>query len=268
VIVAKPGPSVEPNISVYMHAVVDYLETFSKTFDPEDTGLLSRAQWLYEICDILAHEGADCQCGKPAFKHLKCYDLFDVPQTAFHVAILNRHTTLEKKMIEDGRSVDSVCPYLKVSKKDPMFLRRNAIEWACQCGFDDTVRRLLEAATEEGEKPETYIPTAAAIAAVRGNAKLLEYLLCCFADVSTWDTTLQYLNRMVSLKEWYRKVLISLAMHKQWLTVPIMRRHYPYFDLYGAEKLLPGGSLAWETFIRKVWEDERVRGHPHHDSSN
>jgi hypothetical protein len=109
-VMGGPDPGTKRSIATYMHAVVRYLELYSKAFDPEHSGLMSRDQWLHEICNILALHGADCKYGKPAFKHTRCHNLAYQPDTAFHLAILKRYTILEKAIIDDGRSWNSVCP--------------------------------------------------------------------------------------------------------------------------------------------------------------
>ncbi|KAJ4324204.1 hypothetical protein N0V94_001416 [Neodidymelliopsis sp. IMI 364377] len=204
-LLTKPRPGTKRDIVSYMHKVVDILLLYADTFDPNGAGLLSREKWLSEICDILAPHEADCQCGRPAFMHQKCYDLAFVRDTAFHVAILGGHTALEIAMIEDGRSFDSVCPYMKVSKRDPRFARRTALEWACAYGFKDSVQRLVEVAKLEGTKPETYIPTAAAIAAARGHLDLFNILIGYIANLSAWRTILRFQNQTISLREWNRR---------------------------------------------------------------
>jgi hypothetical protein len=231
-ILIKPSPGTKRDIVSYMQKVVDTLLLYANTFDPNGAGLLSREEWLSEVCDILAPHEADCQCGKPAFMHQKCYDLAFVHDTAFHIAILGGHTALEIAMIEDGRSFNSICPYLKVAKRDPRFARSTALEWACAYGLKDSVQRLVEVAKLERTKPETYIPTAAAIAAAWGHLDLLNILIGYIANLPTWETKLRYQNQTIYLREWNRRVLVNLAKYKQSGAITVMRQCFPYFNWY------------------------------------
>ena len=244
-IMSLPGPDAKPSIATYMHAVASYLQEYSRKFDTAKTGSLGYTQWLHDICAILALPGADCKCGKPAFMHSRCYSLDSVPDTAFHIVILKQHTKLETVMIEEGKGVSTVCPYLKVSKKDPKFWRRNALEWACAYGLEDSARRIIRAAEEGGKRAEAYLPTAAAISAVYtkdGEGKLLEFLLERLNNVTPanpWVNKLQYQDKSISCKEWNRRITIELAKHKNTYAVLSIIRHYPYLDHWTAFDLLP-----------------------------
>lgn len=263
-IISKPDPGCRRNIATYMHAVSDYLSRYSKEFDPSDTGLLSGEQWLNEISDVLAPSAADCKCGKPAFMHLRCYSLAKVPDTAFHVAILKGHTKLEMVMIEEGRSADSVCPYLKVSKRDPLFTRRNALEWACAYGLEDTIYRLVDTAEKKGMEQKDYIPTAAAIYAVT-NTKgdpgktlriLLERLDNSLVDVALWSPTLQYQNRAITFHEWNRLMLFELAKHKKLYNISVVRTLFPYFECWTESSLWPR-NFCQRDYTRNLISKER-----------
>ena len=247
IIMSKPDPGFKFTIATYMHAVASYLSQYSQTFDASATGRLSHTQWLHEICSVLAPSEADCVCDKPAFMHSRCYSLASVPGTAFHVAILKRYTRLETVMIADGKGAGSVCPYLKVSKRNPMLTRRNALEWACAYGFDDTVHRLVSAAENEMKRPEEYLPTAAAICAVRieprrCNTKLLHFLLDRLSiqswSRSTPDPIFTYHSRRISFKEWNRIVLSTLVQHRNKAAICTLRRSYPYLEFSSTVKLL------------------------------
>jgi hypothetical protein len=240
-----PDPDAKPTIATYMHAVASYLQDYSRRIEPDKTGSLSHTQWLHDISAVLALPGADCRCGKPAFMHSRCHSLHSVPDTAFHIIILKQHTGLETLMIGEGKGVGTVCPYLKVSKKDLMFRRRNALEWACAYGFEDSARRMIRAAEEEGKRAEVYLPTAAAISAVYtkdGEGKLLEFLLERLDNVThanPWVDKLQYQDTLISCKEWNRRITVELAKRNNSHAVLSIIRHNPYLDHWTAFHLLP-----------------------------
>jgi hypothetical protein len=238
IVTTDPAAGDKRTIATYMHAVAYYLQQYARIQDPEETGRLSHVQWLLEIASVLALRGADCACGRPAFVHARCYDLSSVPDTAFHVVVLRQHRKLEAMMIlEEGKGIDSICPYLKVSKKDPLFMRRNALEWACAHGLESSVVRLIAVAEEQGRNVESYLPTAAAICALHtkaGKGSLLDFLLNELDKVvrnpTSWYTKLQYRGRIVSFEEWISKVLTSLSQHKILEGISVLHKHYPYFE--------------------------------------
>ncbi|KAJ4991644.1 hypothetical protein SVAN01_02759 [Stagonosporopsis vannaccii] len=250
IIMSQPGIASKRTIANYMNAVATYLMRYAEDHDPSGTGRFSRAYWLHNIASVLAPSDADCRCGKPAFLHSKCYSLFSVPDTAFHIAILKKHTNLEIAMIADGMGEHSVCPYLKVSKKDPTCTRRTALEWACAHQLEDTVRRLVAAAERALKKPEDYLPTAAAVCAATRDpyrdASLLRFLLDHLFIIS-WarhsdGPIFTYQSRLISFKHWNRIVLANLARHKARKTrstIYEMRRHYPYLEFGSTLNLLP-----------------------------
>lgn len=163
--------------AAWVHAVADYLESYSKVEDPTASGLITREGWLEEICQIMAPLEADCQSGKLAFVVTYHYNQTRTKETAFYVAVLKRHTALEIAMIRDGMSAVSSCPYLMVRKEKVPFIRRNALEWACQCGFLDTVQRLLATFNEILVSTYSKWSTALRIVAYRGHMDILELLL-------------------------------------------------------------------------------------------
>lgn len=168
------------HIRAYWTDVVDDLEKYSKTVDPENSGLITRQQWFNEACEILALQGADCQCGKPAFFHTARYDQ-QIRESAFHVAFLKGHTELEKAMIKDGMSYRSNCPYIQVHLSACRRQRRNALQWAAQEGCNDTVMRLLEAMGTNLDGWAVVLQ----IASSRGNMELVESLFTRIWDIST-----------------------------------------------------------------------------------
>ncbi|KAF2865229.1 hypothetical protein BDV95DRAFT_587145 [Massariosphaeria phaeospora] len=165
----------QDEITSYMHDTVDYLEKISKAADPDDSGLVTREQWLNELCEIMAPYEADCQCGRPAFRHPQKYNREKIRETAFHVAILKRRTALEIAMIEDGMCASSGCPYIQVHRREVEWKRRNALEWAVQQGLVDTVQRLV--ADDETKRAYTMWNEALRIAAMRGNMPILDIFL-------------------------------------------------------------------------------------------
>jgi hypothetical protein len=264
IIATEPGPGDKRTIATYMHAVAYYLQKYAIFHDPEETGRFSHTQWLHEIGSVLALRGADCGCGKPAFMHSRCYDLYSVPETAFHIVLLRQHTKLEVMMIrEEGQGIESVCPYLKVSSKDPLFTRRNALEWACAHGLDISVMRLVATAEEQGRDAESYLPTAAATCAMHTKASkriLLEFLLNSLDDIVRSPEfryeRLQYCGKIYSVKGWTLKVLISLAQHKRLDGLSVLRKHYPYQEDENAIRLLPK-EFRWKS-VKAFMKSKRL----------
>jgi hypothetical protein len=263
----EPAPGEKRTIANYMHAVAYYLQQYALFHDPKDTGRLSHAQWLHEITSILALRGADCRCGKPAFLHSRCHDLSSVPDTAFHVVLLRQHTKLEAMMIlEEGKGIETVCPYLRVSKKDPFFTRRNALEWACTHRLESSVVRLIAVAEEQGKNAEIYLPTAVAVCAMRtklSKETLLKYLLKTLDKVLRGsrlhhdEAKLRYCNRMIGRRDWMCKVFTSLAQHRCLDGMSVLRRHYPYCESESLEKAVWPKRLQWEP-IKAFMQTERL----------
>jgi hypothetical protein len=262
-IATEPAPGEKRTIATYMHAVAYYLQQYAMFHDPEGTGKLRHIQWLHEIGSVLALRGADCGCGKPAFMHSRCYDLSSVSETAFHVVLLRQHTKLEAMMIlEEGKGIHSVCPYLKVSSKDPFFTRRNALEWACAHGLDISVRRLVAVAVEQGRNAESYLPTAIAICAMHTKASkttLLDFLLSAL-DAIVRDPRyryeqLQYCRKILLFRDWTLKVLFSLAQHKRLDGISVLRKHYPYLE--GSVTCVLPKEFHWEP-VKAFMESERL----------
>jgi hypothetical protein len=264
IIAIEPAHGKKRSIATYMHAVAYYLRQYAMFHDPEETGQLSHIQWLHEIGSVLALRGADCRCGKPAFMHPRCYDLSSVPETAFHVVLLRQHTKLEAMMVlEEGKGIDSVCPYLKVPRKDPLFTRRNALEWACARGLDASVVRLVAVAVEQGRNGESYLPTAAAICAMHTKASkktLLAFLLDALDAIVRNPRyryeQLQYCGRILLFKEWTLKVLGSLAQHKRIHGISVLRKKYPYLE--GSVTSVLPKEFRWEP-VKAFMECERLR---------
>lgn len=263
-IMSQPSFGAKRTIATYMHAVACFLQQYAMLHDPDESGRLTHAQWLHEIASVLALRGADCGCGKPAFMHARCYDLSSVSDTAFHVVLLKQYRKLEALMIlGEGKGLDSVCPYLQVSKKDPLFTRRNALEWACAHGLEASVVRLIAVAEEQGRNAETYIPTAAAVCAMHtkdNKGALLNFLLNdldkAIRNTRSWDAKLCYRHRTITLKQWTLTVLISLAQHKRLDAISVLRRHYPYFDSWDAFRVLPKDFCQWQS-MKAFMETER-----------
>ncbi|KAH6622022.1 hypothetical protein C7974DRAFT_377647 [Boeremia exigua] len=267
IIMSHSESSSKRTIATYMHSVASYLLRLSHEFDANNAGL-NHTQWWYKVISVLASSEADCRCGKPAFLHLTCHSLWSVSDTAFHVVILERHTRLEIAMIERGKGAESTCPYLKVSKKDPTFARRNALEWACSQQLEDTVHRLVFAAEKAMKRPEQYLPTATAICAAthqphRGDTPLLCFLLDRLS-ITSWKRNssgpmFTYQSRLVSFKEWNRRVLSTLAQHKARNTqtaILIMRTYYPYLE-FGNTLNLISKNLGRQDFGRRIIAGQR-----------
>jgi hypothetical protein len=266
IIASEPAPGEKRTIATYMHAVAYYLQQYALLHDPGETGRLSHTEWLYEIASILALRGADCRCGKPAFMHSRCHDLSSVPDTAFHVVLLRQHTKLESGMVlEDGKGIDTECPYLKVSMKDPFFARKNALEWACARGLENSVVHLVAVAEELGRNAEMYLPTAAAVCAMHTTLSmgtLLETLLdkldraLLSSRLHHDEARLQYCNRMIRRKVWLCKVFTSSAQHRCLDGMFVLRKHYPYCESESLSKAVWPKRLHWEP-IKLFMQNER-----------
>jgi len=158
-----------------MHATADYLEDYAKKADPTGSGLLSRDEWLEEICQIMAPREADCQTGILVCVVPYNYHRVRLPGTAFHVAMLRRHTALEISMINDGLGPTTRCPYLMVLKSTAEGSRENALEWACQARHFDTVQRMLLGS--KTPVPGYILAGALRIVAYHGYLEILDFLL-------------------------------------------------------------------------------------------
>ena len=282
IMATKPAPGEKRTVATYMHAVAYYLQQYALFHDPGETGRLSHTEWLDEIASILALRGADCRCGKPAFMHSRCYGLSSVPDTAFHVVLLRKHTKLESRMIlEEGKGIDTVSPYLKVSKKDPLFTRRNALEWACARGLEDSVVRLVGVAEEQGRIVESYLPTAAAICAMHTKVSkdtLLKFLLnrldrALRGSRVHYDwSELHYCGGTIMRRVWMCKIFTSLAQHRRLDGMSVLRKHYPYCESGSLVKAVWPKQLQWDpikvfmqterpycTFVR--WEEDKNHKH-------
>ena len=263
IITTQPAPGEKRNIATYMHAVAYYLNEYATYHDPEETGRMGHERWLYEIASVLALREADCVCGKPAFLHRRCHDLSAVSDTAFHVVLLKQHTKLETKMIfEEGKGIHSVCPYLKVSRKDPLFTRRNALEWACARGLESSVVRLVAVAEAQGRNAESYLPMATAVCAMYTQSSkgsllhlLLDRIEKTVGNPGFRYERLQYRNRVLSVKEWALKVVTQLAQHKRLAGIDIVRKHFPYLSVLSISDVLPKEFSAES--IRIFMETER-----------
>lgn len=262
IIATEPAPGEKRTIATYMHAVAYYIQQFAKFHDPKKAGRMGRLHWLHEIACVLALNGADCGCGKPAFMHSKCYDLSSVPDTAFHFLFLRQHTKLEAMMIlEEGKDIASMCPYLKVSKKDPLYTRRNALEWACARGLEKSVVRLIAVTEERGRNPESYLPMAAAVCAMhtKSSTETLLGFLLTELDRSVrdpyWYARFQYCGKILSIRDWTLKVLMSLAQHNRLDGVSVLRKRYPYLEGENVISVLPK-QFRWES-IKIFMETER-----------
>ncbi|KAF3001959.1 hypothetical protein E8E13_007326 [Curvularia kusanoi] len=213
-IAAAPSVGEKRTIATYMHAVALLLKQYAMLHDPQGTGQFSHKRWLGETASVLALKGAD----------------------SFHVVLLKQHTKLETAMLEDGKAIDSACPYLKVSKKDPFFTRRNALEWACAHGLEVSALRLVAMAKKQGKITASYLPTAAAVCIMhttKDTRPLLFYLLHnldMIAYCPPFCRKLQYCGRNIPIPEWTRKLLLSLAQHKRSEGLFILRKYYPYAD--------------------------------------
>ena len=278
IITAQPAPGEKRNIATYMHAVASYLNEYSMYHDPEETGRLGHERWLHEIASVLALKGADCQCGKPAFLHRRCRDLSSVSDTAFHVVLLKQHTKLETKMLlEEGKGIHSICPYLKVSRKDPFFTRRNALEWACARGLESSVVRLVAVAEAQGWNAERYLPVATAVCAMHTkNSKgiLLHFLLDKIERVVGGPgfrrERLQYHNSVLSLQKWALKVVIQLAQHKRYAGIDVVRTRFPCLNNPNVSGIVPEefSPASIRTFMKFerpfcnfVWDDVENQKH-------
>jgi hypothetical protein len=67
---------------------------------------------------------------------------------------------------------------------------------------------------------------------------------------------LQYCGKILLLRDWTLKVLISLAQHKRLDGVAVMRKHYPYLEGDAAIRVLPR-EFRWE-FAKAFMESERL----------
>ena len=263
IITTQSAAGEKRNIATYMHAVASYLNEYATYHDPEETGRLGHEQWLHEIASILALKGADCGCGKPAFLHRRCRDLSSVSDTAFHIVLLKQHTKLETKMIlEEAKGIHSVCPYLKISRKDPLFTRRNALEWACARGLQSSVVRLVAVAEAQGRDAQSYLPMATAVCAMHTQISegiLLNLLLDSLEKLASNSEfryeRLQYRNRVLSVREWALKVVTQLAQHKRHAGIDIIRRHFPYLHSLSVSGVLPKKFSA--ASIMSFMETER-----------
>jgi hypothetical protein len=278
IITTQPAPGEKRTIATYMHAVACYLNEYAMYHDPEETGRLSHEQWLHEIASVLSLRGADCKCGKPAFLHRRCRDLSSVSETAFHVVLLKQHTKMETKMLlEEGKGIHSVCPYLKVSRKDPFFTRRNALEWACVRGLESSVVRLVAVAEAQGWNAESYLPVATAVCAMHThNSKgiLLRFLLDkierVISDPRCRYERLQYHNSVLSLKKWALKVVIQLAQHKRYAGIDIVRKRFPCLNNPNVSGIVPEefSPVSIRTFMEIerpfcnfVWDEDENQKH-------
>lgn len=257
----EPGPGSKFNIATYMHAVACHLVQYAKACDLEGAGKLSEKQWLHEIATVIAPPETDCSCGKPAFLHSRCHALSSVPDTAFHIAMLKNYIKLEVAMIRDGKGVRSACPYIKVSKRDLALRRRNALEWACASGRGDSVRRLVEAAEEQGNWAGILLPTAVAICAVHtrdqrdsGLDFLLDHIDRCRRRRETQRIGFWYQERLFEFRDWLRIVIIELAKRKNSEVIDKLISRYPYMELWTALDLCQGSPFQ---LMRKVFEVER-----------
>lgn len=262
-IMYTPDPSTKRTIATYMHAVTSTLMQYARTFDADSTGRLSHTQWLYEIASVLAPLDADCRCGKPAFMHSRCYNLSSVADTAFHIAILKRHTKLEIAMIQAGKGVGSICPYLKVSLGDITRRRRNALEWACAYGYDDSIRRMIEASEYQGHRPGTFLPTAAAVCAVLSAddqdgflESLLEYLDEVITRPGSDSPGFWYKEKNIGWRQWYRILLIELSKCRKPGVISMLTWRYPWVDVWNESVLCPRFTKPMQ-IRRRVFELER-----------
>lgn len=223
-------------------------------------------QQLNEIASVLALKGADCGCGKPAFMHSRCYALASVSDTAFHIVVLRQYTKLESLMIsEEGKGIDTVCPYLKVSKNDLLYARRNALEWACALRLEDSVVRLVVAAEAQGKNNRTYLPTATAVCAmhtVSGKEALLKSLLNDLDNIVQDprmhhdNVKLQYYKRLLGRRSWILKIFTSLEQHRRLDGMSVLRKNYPYCESESMLRIWPK-QLQWEP-IKAFMEFERT----------
>jgi hypothetical protein len=278
IITMQPTSGGKRTIATYMHAVACYLNEYATYHDPEETGRLGHERWLHEIASVLALKGADCECGKPAFLHRRCRDLSSVSDTAFHVVLLKQHTKLETKMLlEEGKGIHSVCPYLKVSRKDPLFTRRNALEWACARGLESSVVRLVAMTEAQGRNAENHLPMATAVCAMHTqNSKgiLLRFLLDKIERVvgnpGFRYERLQYHNSVLSLQKWALKVVTQLAQHKRRAGIDIVRKRFPCLNNLSVSAIVPkefsAASIrifmeAERPFCNFMWDDDENQKH-------
>jgi hypothetical protein len=277
IITMQPTSGGKRTIATYMHAVACYLNEYATYHDPEETGRLGHERWLHEIASVLALKGADCECGKPAFLHRRCRDLSSVSDTAFHVVLLKQHTKLETKMLlEEGKGIHSVCPYLKVSRKDPLFTRRNALEWACARGLESSVVRLVAMTEAQGRNAENHLPMATAVCAMHTqNSKgiLLRFLLDKIERVvgnpGFRYERLQYHNSVLSLQKWALKVVTQLAQHKRRAGIDIVRKRFPCLNNLSVSAIVPEFSAASirifmeaeRPFCNFMWDDDENQKH-------